>query len=149
MKKIQINEAYCMGCRICEIYCSFAHSDMDDIIKAFKKEATPPPGLIVEEREHTSFALHCAHMEHPDCGCISACITGALYRDEDGFVQHDEEKCIGCYMCVMNCPIGVIKIDKNKNKIVSKCDRCVERGMPACVEHCPNEAILLIDDEKD
>ena len=49
-------------------------------------------------------------------------------------------------MCVMNCPIGVIQIDKKNNRIVSKCDRCVERGMPACVEHCPNEAILLVDE---
>jgi len=49
-------------------------------------------------------------------------------------------------MCIMVCPFGVIKADVPKKKVASKCDLCLERGFPACVENCPNEAIILLDD---
>jgi carbon-monoxide dehydrogenase iron sulfur subunit len=45
-------------------------------------------------------------------------MTGAMSRDEKtGAVLHDQEKCVGCWMCVMVCPFGVTKPDHEKHKI--------------------------------
>ena len=41
----------------------------------------------------------CNHCEKPEC--VAACPNAAMYIDEeDGTVQHDDEKCIGCQYCV-------------------------------------------------
>jgi carbon-monoxide dehydrogenase iron sulfur subunit len=143
MKRIYINEEYCIGCRLCEIHCIVQHSKSKKILKAFKDEAVKAaPAVMVEEHGYLSFALQCRHCK--DAPCIGACMTGAMSRDEKtGAVLHDQEKCVGCWMCVMVCPFGVTKPDHEKHKIASKCDLC--EGKPACVENCPNEALVYED----
>jgi carbon-monoxide dehydrogenase iron sulfur subunit len=42
----------------------------------------------------------------------------------------------------MMCPFGGIHIDVEQGKVVSKCDLCGSEGTPACVLHCPNEALV-------
>ncbi|MEM2866555.1 MAG: 4Fe-4S dicluster domain-containing protein [Candidatus Hadarchaeales archaeon] len=142
MKKIRIREQYCMGCRLCEIYCAVQHSKSRNLIKAYKGEYPKPmPRILVEEKEYLSFAIQCRHCE--DAPCISACITGAMHRDPDsGAVLCDERKCVGCWMCIMACPFGVISRGREK-KIISKCDLCLGEEGPACVKNCPNEALVL------
>lgn len=40
-----------------------------------------------------------------DCGaCISLCNTGALYFDEACERKFNENKCVGCLLCVDACP---------------------------------------------
>lgn len=145
--RIFIREEYCIGCRICEVYCITQHSKSKNIIKAYKgKEPKPESGIFFEEKGAVSFAIQCRHCE--DAICLDACLTGALYRDkETGRVLHNKDKCVGCWMCVMVCPVGVIKIDSKEKKVASKCDLCIDRDFPACVENCPNEAIILVDEE--
>lgn len=142
MKKIRIREQYCMGCRLCEIYCAVQHSKSKDLVKAYRGEYPKPvPRILVEEKEYLSFAIQCRHCE--DAPCISACMTGAMYRDPvSGAVLCDADKCVGCWMCIMVCPFGVITKGREK-KVVSKCDLCIGADMPACVKHCPNEALVL------
>lgn len=144
-KRIVIREEYCMGCRLCEVHCVTEHSKSKDIIKAYRgKEPKPVSGIYFEEKGPTSFALQCRHCT--DAPCLYACLTGAMYKDEKtGNILHNEEKCVGCWMCIMICPYGVVKPDFGKKKIASKCDLCVESGFPACVKQCPNEAIILVD----
>lgn len=146
MKRILIREEYCMGCRLCEVYCITQHSPSQDILKAYKgKEPKPVSGIYFEERGPISFALQCRHCH--DAPCLDACFTGAMYRDrENGRVLHNPDKCVGCWMCIMVCPYGVIKLDLKNKKVASKCDLCVEADLPACVQHCPNEAIVLADE---
>ncbi len=38
MKKIIANQEACMGCGLCEVYCTTAHSKSKDIIKAYNSE---------------------------------------------------------------------------------------------------------------
>ncbi len=141
MKRIFVKEEFCMGCRLCEIHCIVEHSKSKDIIKAFKIEKPRAlPRIMVEEKGSISFALQCRHCEEPYC--LEACMSGALYRDEKtGAILHHKEQCVGCWMCVMVCPYGVIQRDLNGRKVALKCDLCAGREIPACVANCPNQAL--------
>lgn len=77
----------CIGCHLCEIWCSVAHSKSKDIIKAFLYEQPrPQPRILVEEKLPETYALQCRHCQEPKC--VAACIAGALYKDEEGIVVH-------------------------------------------------------------
>ena len=46
----------------------------------------------------------CFHCLEP--ACVSACPTTALYRQPDGPVTYDADKCIGCRYCMLGVPLG-------------------------------------------
>jgi len=88
--------------------------------------------------------LQCRHCE--DAPCVAVCPTGALHReDEEGPVLIDSELCVGCKMCVVVCPFGVITM--SRDKAIIKCDLCIDRleqgQEPACVAACPTGALRL------
>ena len=144
MKRIYIKEEVCIGCRLCEVYCQVEHSQSKDLIKAFKRESPRPlPRLWVEERKPISFSVQCRHCDEPPC--VYACLTGALNKDTDsGVITVDEERCIGCWTCILACPFGVIRQDTHWGKI-AKCDFCPEHDIPVCVASCPNEALVYAE----
>lgn len=144
MKRVYVREEVCIGCRLCELYCRLEHSRSKDLIKTFKRESPQPmPLLRVETMEPVSFAVSCRHCTDPYC--IYACLTGALRREPNsGIVTVDVEKCIGCWTCIVACPLGVIRQDTHQGKI-AKCDLCLEKDMPACVANCPNEALVYAE----
>ena len=148
MKRITIHEEYCIGCRLCEIHCLVQHSKSKKIIKAFREERdTIVPGVQVEQSGYVSFALQCRHCD--DAPCIEACITGAMHRDlQTGAVLCDTDRCVGCWMCIMVCPVGAVNRGANQ-QVASKCDLCMGEQVPACVANCPNEALLYEDDTDD
>ena len=53
--------------------------------------------------------------------------------------QVDEDKCVGCGLCVDVCPVEAITLEADKAKVDE--DKCTECGQ--CVEECPNEAISI------
>ena len=145
MKRIVIHEEHCIACRLCEVHCLVQHSASRDIIKAFKAELPRVmPRLLIEELGPISFALQCRQCLEP--ACLEACVSGAMHRDpETGAVVCEESKCVGCWMCIMVCPSGAIQQNLTGTKIASKCDLCYGSDMPACVLHCPNEALTYED----
>jgi len=149
LKRIYIDEEFCIGCRLCEIYCQVAHSRSKKILKAFKDEKNNmKPRVLVEEIGHNSFAIQCRHCV--DAPCVEACISGAMSKDSrTGVVVCDEEKCVGCWSCIMVCPYGVISRNTKDRKVASKCDLCVNEEIPVCVRNCPNEALKFIDTTKE
>ena len=143
MKRIYVNEEYCIGCRLCEIHCLVQHSRSKKIVRVFKEEMPEAMArVLVEEKDAVSFAVQCRHCE--DAPCVDACMAGAMHVHEgDGAVLHDPDKCVGCWMCVMVCPYGAIQRDLRGRKIASKCDLCGGEDVPVCVANCPNEALVF------
>lgn len=145
MKKVYVNEDWCLGCHLCEYYCAAANSGAPNMIKAFKgadgKVKKLVPRIQVEEGSEVNFAVQCRHCDGK--ACVKGCIAGAL-SIVDGVVICDENKCVGCGTCVLSCPFGCVVIDEENHRI-QKCDLCVKNhnGEPACVQGCPNRAIVF------
>ena len=76
---------------------------------------------------------------------MNSCMSGALSKNrETGIVEYDEKQCAGCFMCVMNCPFGVLKPDNAARSRIIKCDFCKDSGSePSCVKACPKKAIWI------
>ena len=62
----------------------------------------------------------------------------------------NEERCVGCWMCLMACEYGAItrnpsvkNVPRVKNNGINHhCDLCPERTQPACVMVCPTGALV-------
>ena len=63
-------------------------------------------GPFGEYPDMTRYALPTMCQQCEDAPCVHVCPTGASYRDEEGKVLIDREKCIGCKYCMMACQIG-------------------------------------------
>ena len=138
MKRVYVDEDWCLGCHLCEYYCAFANSGKDDMVKALK-DKTFIPRIRVEEAGGIHFAVSCRHCTEPLC--VKSCITGAL-SITDGVIHVDQDRCVGCCTCILSCPYGCIQ--PSETGVMQKCELCTQRGgMPACVEGCPNRAIIF------
>ncbi len=147
MAKVYVKEQVCIGCRLCEVYCQLSHSGHKELVKAFKGPNKPVSRLRVEIDKHVSFSVRCQNCD--DAPCVQACLTGALSRDDNsGKVKCDEERCVGCWTCMLVCPYGAIR-QNQAEKRMAKCDLCPEEDIPACIRHCPNEALIFVKDENE
>jgi len=64
-----------------------------------------------------------------------------MQKAADGSTVCYEDKCVGCWMCIMACPFGVIRKKRSDKKSI-KCDLCPDRDDHACVVSCPTEALF-------
>lgn len=129
----------CIGCRTCQIACK----DKNDLkvgtifrqARTYEVGVYPAPGAY----HYSGSCNHCAQPK-----CVEGCPTGAMHVAEDGTVQHDRAKCIGCRYCTWACPYGVPQFIKDLGK-VGKCDGCKDlrdQGKnPVCVDACPMRAL--------
>ena len=127
----------CVGCKACQIACK--EQNKLGVGEFFRRVET-----LTEEGVLTHFSAACNHCENP--ACVEVCPTGAMYIAEDGTVQHDDEKCVGCGRCVHHCPYGAPSLNKTTG-YAQKCDACAQRrkeGLsPACVAACPTRALAF------
>ena len=141
MKRVYVNEEWCLGCRLCEYYCVWSASGEKNFTYAFDGGAKPPAGIRVEDGARgIHFAVNCRHCD--DALCMKGCISGALTRDAQGSVRTDKTKCVGCHTCIALCPYGAI-VSGGDGMPVKKCQLCAGKDYaPQCVSHCPNNAIV-------
>jgi len=148
LKNVYVIEDACIGCGLCRVYCQTEHSQTKDMLKAFKRESPRPlPRIRVERKSEICFAVQCRHCDEP--WCVYSCLTGAMHKDPaTGLVAVDQDRCIGCWACMMSCPYGALVRDASR-KVVAKCDLCPEHEVPVCVVNCPNEALVMsVDGEQ-
>ena len=67
--------------------------------------------------------------------------------DDRGVKVTDEDKCIGCKMCEVACPVGAIAVNAEKGVSI-KCDLCAGLEEPQCVKYCYPEALQYLPDER-
>ena len=157
---VLVDTTVCVGCRNCEWACKKAHElptaelNTYDDKSVFKNMRRPDHTALTVVNQYENIhnsnlpinvKVQCMHCDHP--ACVSACIVGALSKNENGAVTWDTDKCIGCRYCMVACPFQVpaFEFDKALNPHIMKCDFCFERTkvgkLPACVDICPVEAL--------
>ena len=134
------NQKKCVGCRTCQVACK----DKNDLEvgELFRHVTSYQAGKYPNAMLY-HYAATCNHCMDP--ACVAACPNGAMYVDEeDGTVQHDDTKCLGCQYCVEACPYSVPVYIEELN-LTHKCDACKQLRdagePPACVAACPMRAL--------
>ena len=157
----------CVGCNACTIACKQSNGTPPDMFYShvsLEERGTYPNATAVYT------PMLCAHCE--EAACVSVCPTGASYRDEDGVVLVDHDKCIGCKYCIAACPYEVRSyladriegyfpehgLTEQEQKMyagfevgkVYKCDFCRSKGYtdtegPSCARACPGDARIFGD----
>lgn len=119
----------CTACKLCELACSMHHAGRFNPAESRIK-------VHVLMEEHYYLPMVCMQCKDAPCAavCPTNCIT--LKRDSNAYIVEDT-RCIGCRMCVVACPFGVIEIGLRQR--IEKCDNC--DGAPKCVEICPTKAL--------
>ena len=142
MNRIIIDADKCKGCKNCSIACMKAHPQGSGTF-AYSDPKNESRNIILLNGEKRYKPLFCRHCDKPSC--VASCMSGALVKDaQTGYVTYDKEKCGQCFMCVMNCPFGVLKPNRSEQNYVVKCDFCQDHDhQPSCVKNCPTGAISL------
>jgi len=150
----------CIGCYGCQLACKAEHGTPPGVYYArvLKQEEGQYPTV-----RQLSLPVLCNHCEDPPC--VDACPTGASFKwEEDGIVDIDHDRCVGCRACMMACPYtnryfndqpphyfpqGMTpyeeaRTQRHQQNVVMKCNFCRDRvragKLPACVANCPTIA---------
>jgi Fe-S-cluster-containing dehydrogenase component/formate-dependent nitrite reductase membrane component NrfD len=138
-----IDQNRCIGCHACTVACKEEHNIAIGVNRTWVKYVEK--GRYPDTRRHFA-VLRCNHCD--DAPCVEICPTVALFRRENGIVDFDHERCIGCKSCMQACPYDALYIDPERNT-AAKCNfdaSRVEMGYkPACEVVCPTQAILSGD----
>jgi Fe-S-cluster-containing dehydrogenase component/formate-dependent nitrite reductase membrane component NrfD len=138
-----IDNRKCIGCHACTVACKAEHDDPIGVNKTWVKYIEK--GEFPNTNRNFS-VMRCNHCD--DSPCTDVCPVTALWEREDGIVDFDPERCIGCKACMQGCPYDALYIDPNTDT-AAKCNYCshrVDTGRePACVTVCPEDAILAGD----
>lgn len=127
----------CIACKSCELACAFSHGSQQG--QPGKSRINIRVVRVDESRQHNT-PLLCQQCDQAACATI--CPTGALlWNEETRAIEHDEELCVRCHLCVAACPFGNIYFDPVTDYPV-KCDLC--GGDPMCVKFCPSGAISWV-----
>jgi len=114
----------------------------------------------------------CQQCQNPPC--VNVCPVGATFSTPEGTVLIDQDRCIGCRICMAACPYdrrffawGDPPIPPESHLAhyspetqvpaqrgtVMKCDFCPDMAragtLPFCIQACPNDAIYYGDLEED
>ena len=179
-----IDTTRCIGCRGCQVACKQAKDRPAEHTEFFATDGGYQNPAVLSSKTLSLVSFHevdtdrgefrwvfakhqCMHCLEPSC--VSACIVGALTRNEDGAVVYDTSKCIGCRYCMIACPFGIPTLEWDRLvAYIQKCDFCSDRqadgeplaelngqalseesttrhqvsqNMPACAKACPTGAI--------
>jgi molybdopterin-containing oxidoreductase family iron-sulfur binding subunit len=144
-------------------------------VAACQKTHSLPEGqqwirVVTERDERGTFFRPIPCMQCENAPCVQVCPVGANFHDAGGVVLVDQNRCIGCRLCMAACPYDVRVFNwtqpanppgaalatyspefplPHRKGTVSKCMLCAHRTahgeLPACASGCPMKAIYLGD----
>lgn len=162
-----IDLAKCDGCGTCSKACAKMHFVPPDrqwikVLRVKDSEDTVP----------YYFPQPCYQCDNPPC--TKVCPVDATFKRQDGIVLIDNDRCIGCRMCMAACPYNArsfnwgppVEPDEaqeheyspergmpRKMGTVEKCDFCpdiaAQGKLPPCTDVCPMGAIYYGDENED
>ena len=141
------NKAQCTGCQRCEMNCTLANDgDCHPYMSRIRVRDVVNYGSEIDANKAVGGGMFgdwsvlpetCKQCADP--ACLNACPMKAIYVEEGtGIRKIDEEKCVGCGMCVNACPWKMPRIDVETRKST----KCVSCG--ACVAGCPTSALKMV-----
>ena len=140
-----IDNRKCIGCHACTVACKSEHDVPVGVNRTWVKQVEK--GQFPHTQRLFS-VMRCNHCT--DAPCVTICPVEALHKREDGIVDFDPDRCIGCKACMQACPYDALYIDPETHT-AAKCNYCAHRvdiGLePACVNVCPEHAIISGDME--
>ncbi len=138
-----IDNRKCIGCHACTTACKSEHQVPVGVNRTWVKQVEK--GTFPHTRRLFS-VMRCNHCT--DAPCVEICPVEALFVRDDGIVDFDKNRCIGCKSCMQACPYDALYIDPETHT-AAKCNYCAHRidiGLePACVNVCPEHAIISGD----
>jgi Fe-S-cluster-containing dehydrogenase component len=138
-----IDNRKCIGCHACTVACKSEHEVPVGVDRTWVKYIEK--GTFPNNRRLFT-VMRCNHCEFAPC--VTICPVTALHTRDDGIVDFNSDRCIGCKACMQACPYDSIYIDPDNNT-AAKCNYCTHRieiGLePSCVAVCPEHAIIAGD----
>jgi Fe-S-cluster-containing dehydrogenase component/formate-dependent nitrite reductase membrane component NrfD len=138
-----IDHNRCIGCHACTVACKEENNVPIGVFRTWVK--------YIEKGEFPATSRHFGVMRCNHCEaapCVEICPTNALLRRDNGIVDFDNSRCIGCKSCMQACPYDALYIDPETHT-AAKCNFCAHRIElnlePACVVVCPTRAIITGD----
>ena len=157
-----VDQNRCVGCWTCAVSCK---EQQDVPIGMYWLRVLTVGGPYMDTPQGTFPELsmyyqptQCFHCDNPPC--VKACPTQATYKMDNGIVNVNYERCIGCRYCMVACPYdnrvfnwrkpvqvppaSVTEVGYTPPRpkgVVEKCTFCVQRVahglLPRCVVACP------------
>ncbi|MDR2570839.1 MAG: 4Fe-4S binding protein [Oscillospiraceae bacterium] len=125
MRKIVADSAKCTGCGVCEDVCSMAFYKVKDRAKS---------AIRVTECDDGGYRVTICDQ----CGvCRGMCSMMSLMTAKNGVVRLDKKTCVGCLICVAECPCGCMFYHDDL-PTPFKCEAC---GL--CARKCPAGALEI------
>jgi Fe-S-cluster-containing dehydrogenase component len=165
----------CIGCRRCVYACVLENNIGRDSGFTYIKILEMDLGSIHIEHAKIDYEqagnpdkwylpVQCMQCAKPTC--VYGCPVIATWKEPDGIVVMDYDKCIACRNCIVTCPYGARHFNwvhphvpeaevnpdlpyEEKSGTVEKCHFCIHRtrngGTTACTEACPVGARIFGD----
>jgi len=151
----------CDGCKKCTEACQAEHElpASFEWIKVFQ----------VKDAQGNEYNMPRPCFQCENAPCLRVCPVAATFQTGEGVVLVDQDRCIGCRMCMAACPYGARYFNYNEppghkhpfqhptpehpvpqqKGTVGKCMFCVHRTedgkLPACVDACGMGALYIGD----
>jgi tetrathionate reductase subunit B len=124
----------CIGCQACTMACIMENAVPENSFRTFVSTYE----VETDSGTHNYMLPRlCNHCDNPPCTPV--CPVGATWKEPDGIVVVDADRCVACGYCVQACPYDARFINR-QTRTADKCTFCAHRVhaglLPACVETC-------------